>query len=100
MIVLSICSTQKCVQTSILEEMVQSFLIISSCSNIICLCVCVCVFICFAGGQGAWSDDNCEKVQCDERDSNYTCCECHTYGHFGLLLVSIITIIWKRKCCW
>ena len=41
----------------------------------------------YVGGRGAWSGENCEEVRCTTSDSDYTCCECHTYGHFGLLLV-------------
>lgn len=44
--------------------------------------------IIFSGGLGAWSGDNCEKVSCRSGDQNHTCCECHVFGHFGLLLVS------------
>lgn len=46
-----------------------------------------------AGGRGSWTGDNCEEIPCSTSDGNdYTCCECHTFGHFGLLLVSIYII--------
>ena len=55
------------------------------------------------GGLGAWSSDSCEEVQCSSSDVNYTCCECYTYGHFGLLLVSKPIMIYYTHiytvCC-
>ena len=38
----------------------------------------------YTGGQGAWSGDHCKEVSCGD---SHMCCECYTFGHFGLLLV-------------
>ena len=73
------CSIKKSAQTSILVEMVDHSLKVKYIVINILLC---------KGGRGAWSSDSCVEVSCTASDSNYTCCECHTYGHFGLLLVS------------